>query len=77
MSFLSRYDPISLPIGDVWLDPSLTLHVGSGGVNGSRELTLQTVIPNWLSLGDVLVYQAVSLSSNSFELSQPGIAVVH
>ena len=46
-------------------------------MNGSRELTLQTVIPNWLSLGDVLVYQAVSLSSNSFELSQPGIAVVH
>ena len=77
VSFLSRYDPIALPIGDVWLDPSLTLHVGSGGVNGSRELTLQTVIPNWLSLGDVLVYQAVSLSSNSFELSQPGIAVVH
>ena len=77
VSFLSRFDPIALPIGDVWLDPSLTLHVGSGGVNGSRELTLQTVIPNWLSLGDVLVYQAVSLSSNSFELSQPGIAVVH
>jgi hypothetical protein len=77
-SFLTPYEPITLPIGDVWLDPTLTVHVGSGGVDAQRRLVLTTTIPAWLAIGDALVYQAVSYSpSGAFEISAPGIAVVH
>ena len=77
-SFMTPFDPIVLPIGDVWLDPSLTLHVASGAVDSQRHVRFTTTIPSWLEIGDVLVYQAVSLSSQSlFEISAPGIAVVH
>ncbi|MBK8978463.1 MAG: hypothetical protein IPM29_21400 [Planctomycetes bacterium] len=77
-SLLHPYDPIALSIGDVWLNPYLILEVGSGAVNAARELTLTTTIPSWLPRGEVLVYQAVSLSpQGAFELSAPGMAVVH
>ena len=77
-SFMTPFDPIVLPIGDVWLDPSLTLHVASGAVDAQRHVRFTTTIPSWLEIGDVLVYQAVSLSSQSlFEISAPGIAEVH
>jgi hypothetical protein len=76
-SFLPETEPIPLPIGDVWLDPNFVLHVGSGAVDATRRLRLQTTIPAFLTIGDVLVYQAVSLSPQvMFELSPPGIAVV-
>lgn len=77
-SFLTPYEPIVLPVGDVWLDPALTVHIGSGGVDAQRHVAFTTTIPSWLAIGDVLVYQAVSLSPSSvFEISAPGIAVVH
>jgi hypothetical protein len=77
-SFLTPFEPITLPIGDVWLDPALTVQLGSGAVDAQRHATFSTTIPNWLPIGDVLVYQAVSLSQNAgFEISAPGIAVVH
>lgn len=77
-SFLTPYEPIVLPVGDVWLDPSLTVHIGSGGVDAQRHVAFTTTIPTWLAIGDALVYQAVSLSpASGFEISAPGIAVVH
>ena len=77
VSFVVPTPPIPLPIGDVWLDPNLILHVATGGVDQNRRLTMRTTIPSWLSIGDVLVYQAVSLSlAGQWELSQPGFAVV-
>ncbi|MBI5852042.1 MAG: hypothetical protein HZB39_13600, partial [Planctomycetes bacterium] len=77
-SFLTPYEPIVLPIGDVWLDPRLTVHIGSGAVDQRRHVTFTTTIPAWLEIGDALVYQAASLSPlGGFELSAPGIAVVH
>lgn len=68
--------PIALPIGDVWLDPTLTLHVATGPVDGQRNYSTSTTIPAWLPPGTTLVYQAVALTaSNRFELSTPGFAV--
>ncbi len=76
-SFVVPTPPIPLPIGDLWLDPGLILHVGTGAVDANRRLTLRTTIPSWLSIGDVLVYQALSLTpSSQWELSEPGFAVV-
>jgi len=54
-SFMTPFDPIVLPIGDVWLDPSLTLHVASGAVDSQRHVRFTTTIPSWLEIGDVLV----------------------
>jgi len=49
-SFLTPYDPIVLPVGDVWLDPRLTVHIGSGaGLNAGRRITFTTTIPAWLT----------------------------
>lgn len=76
-SFLPPTDPIPLPIGDVWLDPYLVVHIGSGAVDANRRMSLSTTIPTWIDPGKVLVYQAASLSpAQLFELSPPGIAVV-
>lgn len=46
-SFLTPYEPIAPPIGDVWLDRTLTVQVGSGGVDAQRRLRLSTTIPRW------------------------------
>ena len=76
-SFAYPGDPIVLPIGDVWLDPYLVVHVGSAAVGQNRRAALTTTIPGWIAPGEVLVYQAVSLSpAQSWEISPPGIAVV-
>jgi hypothetical protein len=77
-SLATPFEPIRLPVGDVWLDPYLTVHVGSAAVNAQRRASLGTNIPNWLPIGEVLVFQVAALSpSASFELSPPGFAVVH
>lgn len=77
-SFATPFEPIRLPVGDVWLDPYLTVHVGSAAVNAQRRASLGTNIPTWLPIGEVLVFQVAALSpSASFELSPPGFAVVH
>ncbi|MGE0145118.1 MAG: hypothetical protein AB7I19_18145, partial [Planctomycetota bacterium] len=76
-SFLHPGDPITLPIGDVWLDPALIVHVGNTAVDPNRRASLTTTIPTWINPGEVLVYQALALSPRqSFELSPPGFAVV-
>ncbi|MFO1051178.1 MAG: hypothetical protein U1F36_03045 [Planctomycetota bacterium] len=76
-SFAHTGDPIVLPIGDVWLDPDLVVHVGSAAVDANHRATLSTTIPPWIAPGEVLVYQAVALSpAQSWEISPPGIAVV-
>jgi hypothetical protein len=77
-SLATPFEPIRLPVGDVWLDPYLTVHVGSAAVNAQRRASLGTNIPSWLPIGEVLVFQVAALSpSASFELSPPGFAVVH
>lgn len=77
-SFAHPYDPIVLPVGDVWLDPTLVVCVGVAPVDAQRHASMQTRIPGWLAIGDVLVYQAVSLSQQStFEISPPGFSVIH
>jgi hypothetical protein len=77
-SFAHARDPIELPIGKVWLDPSLVVCVGATAVDQRRHATLTTRIPDWLSIGDVLVYQVVSTSPTStLEISAPGYSVVH
>jgi hypothetical protein len=76
-SFAHGYAPIRLPVGDVWLDPALTLHIATGSVDSQRQYQATTTIPSWLPVGSTLVYQAVALtSSGGFELSTPGFAVV-
>jgi hypothetical protein len=76
-SFLHPGDPITLPIGDVWLDPALIVHVGNAAVDPNRRASLTTTIPTWINPGEVLVYQALALSPQQpFELSPPGFAVV-
>ncbi|MGE0145564.1 MAG: hypothetical protein AB7I19_17300 [Planctomycetota bacterium] len=76
-SFLHPGDPITLPIGDVWLDPALIVHVGNTAVDHNRRASLTTTIPTWINPGEVLVYQALALSPQQpFELSPPGFAVV-
>lgn len=50
--FPASFDPIVLPIGDVWLDPSFTVHIGSGGLDAQRHVRFNTTIPNWLQIGD-------------------------
>jgi hypothetical protein len=76
-SFLHPGDPISLSIGDVWLDPALIVHVGNAAVDPNRRASLTTTIPAWINPGEVLVYQALALSPQQpFELSPPGFAVV-
>ncbi|MBK8979023.1 MAG: hypothetical protein IPM29_24265 [Planctomycetes bacterium] len=76
-SFVHGEEPVKLSVGDVWLDPYLVVEIGSAAVSAGRTATLHTTIPPWLALGDVLVYQAASLSSGTqWELSQPGFAVV-
>jgi hypothetical protein len=75
-SLAHGHPPITLPIGDVWLDPALTLHVATGPVDAQRDYQASTTIPAWLPPGTALVYQAVALtSSNRFELSTPGFVV--
>jgi hypothetical protein len=76
-SFAHGFAPIPLPVGDVWLDPSLTLHIATGPVDAQRCYQATTTIPSWLPVGSSLVYQAVALTpSGRFELSTPGFAVV-
>jgi hypothetical protein len=76
-SFAHGFAPIPLPVGDVWLDPSLTLHIATGPVDSQRCYQATTTIPSWLPVGSTLVYQAVALTpSGRFELSTPGFAVV-
>jgi hypothetical protein len=77
-SFAHANEPIELPIGEVWLDPDFVVCVGAGAVDAQRSLTMQTRIPDWLSIGDVLVYQAVSMTApNLVQISPPGFSVVH
>ncbi|MBK8976316.1 MAG: hypothetical protein IPM29_10330 [Planctomycetes bacterium] len=76
-SFVHGEEPVKLSVGDVWLDPYLVVAIGNAAVATDRTATLHTTIPTWLKLGDVLVYQATSLSpSGQWEISQPGFAVV-
>jgi hypothetical protein len=68
--------PIETSMGDIWLDgPVLTL--GAGAVDANRDLQLSMTIPSWLPQGEVVVYQAMSMSPQSlFEIGPPGFAVV-
>jgi hypothetical protein len=57
--------------------PPTTVLLGAGAVSVSRDLELSTVIPKFLPVGEVLVYQAASLSPAADLLfSAPGFAVV-
>jgi hypothetical protein len=75
-SLLTRWPPIETSMGDLWLrGPVVTL--GVGPVDRHRDLHLSTTIPSWLPQGEVLVYQAMSMSPQSlFEIGPPGFAVV-
>lgn len=49
----------------------------AGAVDTNRDLQLSITIPQWLPQGEVLAYQAISLSPQSmFQLSPPAFAVV-
>jgi hypothetical protein len=77
VSVLTPRPPISTDLGDIWLDPPTTVLLGAGAVSVSRDLELSTVIPKFLPVGEVLVYQAASLSPAADLLfSAPGFAVV-
>ena len=78
VSLMTPRPPIVTDMGDIWLDPATTMLLGAGAVDTRRDLVLNTTIPNWLPVGEVILYQAISLSQqNMFELSPPGFAVVH
>lgn len=79
VSFLSPADPVRLPFGEVWLDPSLSLHVRSFPVGTQRHVSVPVNYPpSSVHVGDVLVYQAVTMSSGQvLQLSEPGFCVVH
>jgi hypothetical protein len=78
VSFLSPAAPIRLPFGEVWLDPSLSLPVRSFPVGTQRHVSVPVNYPPAsVHAGDVLVYQAVTMSSGQvLQLSEPGFCVV-
>ncbi len=76
-SLIHPSPPIELPIGDVWLDPTLVVEIGCGAVDANRDISFRTRIPDWMEPGEALVYQVASLSpGGAWDIGPPGFAVV-